>query len=226
MRLALLLAVLSIGCCGACAGNPRPNVSAASRFEPDTSAVLRLGAGNHRLAHGCPLGERIALTNAHVVLTSREFARAGNFDDPAQLFLWATRDEAYTGKTGRVQVDQYRDLAWIESTTGPFPHYYPVASEPPAVGARLLFVGFDFRGRRVAYSERPLIATMIRLSLGRLIYRIDEGVPGSSGSCVFNERGEVVGINSAYNELENGEIVGIGVSIAGMPVPVLPEVQR
>ena len=218
MRLALLLAVASIGC-GACAGNPRPNVSASANAEPDTSGVLRLGGGNHRLGHGCPISESLGISNAHIFLTPREFARAGNFDDPPMVMLWATRNDEYMGKTGRIEVDQYRDLVWFESTTGPFPHFYPLATERPAVGSRVIFIAYDFRRARNAYAERVLTGIIVRYSLGRIIYRIAEGVPGSSGSCLFAEDGTVIGINAAYNELESGELVGIGVSVVGMPIP-------
>lgn len=209
----LILAML-VSVAFGCASAPKRVTAAAPSDIPDLSGVLRLVARNHRRAMGCPTAEHTILTNAHVALSSREFSLEGAYDDLPFFFAWATRDDAAKGyTTGRTQLDRYRDLAVIESET-PIPHWYPIAAEAPQIGERLFWVGLDWRDRSRAFAERVFSGRLLRISVGHLV--IDRaGSPGSSGSCVLNEQGEVVGIHAVSAEMESGESVGGAVGIWG-----------
>jgi hypothetical protein len=55
---------------------------------------------------------------------------------------------------------------------------------------------------------------VIRVRNGHVIY-FPPGVPGTSGSCVLNEAGEVVAINTFGRDLDDQSVVGGGVGVWG-----------
>jgi hypothetical protein len=196
------LATLVVATLAACAGNPRPLVSASATVEPDLSGVLRL-FGRSGLAHGCPIDEgRRALTNAHVASDSR-----------APL-IWDT----VTGALGLVQwetADRFRDLAVITPQEGTFPRSYQIAEEAPQPGERVYFVGYDFRSRRQAFAPRTFEARVQRVLGGHIVFH-PSGVPGTSGSCLLDSAGRVVGVNKGGKEIDGGmDEVGVAVGIWG-----------
>lgn len=172
---------------------------------PDTSGVLRLSDGRGSLAHGCALTNSYAFTNAHVVKDSTGFQ-------------WSTRDGKVRGfaKPDPEGSSPYSDLAIIEavphepSGAGLFPHVYKPAKALPEIGARVFFVAYEFtKGRKKGFTER-LFSTTVQYYIAGLMILADGGVQGSSGSCVFNEDGEIVGVNAAIKcfgrECEGGTL--------------------
>jgi S1-C subfamily serine protease len=170
---------------------------------PDTRAILRL-QGRAGGAHGCPVAvgdEQIVLTNAHV---------ADRSGWTPYRFSNLYGEEGILTPSG---VNQAADIAVMKASKT-LAHYYRVASGPPAVGERVRYIGYNQSSRKTAYSERTFDHVVVRVFAGHLI--LDKpGKPGSSGSCVLNQAGEVVAINAWGQEMESGDLVGGVVGVWG-----------
>lgn len=204
-RLAQLACLfLLMGC--ASARHPRASgVVTVAPPAPDLSGVLRL-MGRYNRAHACPIAPDLAITNAHVVDGSTPFR-----ENKLLPHEWATRDGAH-GLTVPKQAATFRDLAEIGPYAGEFPRWYPIAANPPQPGDPVWFVGYDMRKKKAAMLERVFAARVVNV-VGTYVVMDPSGVPGSSGSCVLNARGEVVAINAEMNPLEDGSVVGGAVGV-------------
>jgi S1-C subfamily serine protease len=169
----------------------------------DTRAILRL-QGRTSGAHACPVmvgDEQFVLTNAHV--TDRDGWVPYRYSN-------AYGEE---GVLSAVSVNQAADIAVMRAskTLG---NYYRVASKAPAIGERVRYIGYARSSRKAAYAEETFDRVVVRVVAGHLI--VDKpGKPGSSGSCVLNEGGEVVAINARGEELDNGDLIGGLVGVWG-----------
>jgi len=76
----------------------------------------------------------------------------------------------------------------------------------------LYFLGYDWSNKKVALAEDVVEVKLLRIVALHLIYT-PSGKPGSSGSCVVNEAGEVVGINEGGFETDDGGEAGLAVGI-------------
>lgn len=131
----------------------------------------------------CATGPFEGWTARHVV--------DGGGDPFAWLYGPATTLARTTVRYGKVDVVR----ALSES---PFPHYSPVAAAAPRLGDRLWFLDRIEEGRHVLISgqvsgfddDDQLIAQ-------------GGSNPGSSGGCVWNDAGEVIGIHVAYGRSGN-----------------------
>lgn len=166
---------------------------------PDTSRIVALVNGS--MAHACPIGPEYALTARHVVLHETVFGskpvayRGSNVE-------WASYLE-------HDFASDFEDAGMLKASRTPFPSWYRMATQAPQPGDRLWWVGFDWRKPSVAFAERVFSGKVLRIVAGIVI--VDEPTPsGSSGSCVLNAAGEVVGIVSFRMETDNGqEVAGI-----------------
>lgn len=189
----------------------------ASWSADPTAAESALDRGSLRLigrfnaGHACAIAPRVALTNGHIV-DLRPFD-AGISPYP---FAWSDG----SGAAGflvptRGGLERGRDLAAVEPYgEGSFPHYLPLASAAPKPGDRVFFLGYDWSNRKKAMGDEVVEAKVTRVVALHVVF-IPSGQPGSSGSCVVNEAGEVVAINEGGYPSDDGETVGIAIGVYG-----------
>lgn len=168
---------------------------------PNLDGVLSL-MGPRSMAHACPIGPNRALTNGHVI--GHDWER----------FIWESDGHlGLLGAPSTTEKDRFRDLGTVRPWGGQtFPRWYAVAKQPPQVGDRVYFRAYDFRRKKDAFAPVVVATTVVRVLNGHVIYS-PAGTPGSSGSCVLNQAGEVVAINAAGMELGDKNVVGIAVGI-------------
>jgi hypothetical protein len=119
--------------------------------------------------------------------------------------------------------DEYRDLAYVSPATAQrFPQWYPIAVVPPKVGDKVYFLGYDFKNPDSAFSPKRFKGAVTRIFNGNLVFD-PAGKPGTSGSCILNEKGEVIAINQGGKETDNQETAGIGVGVWGDWLRLKPE---
>jgi len=143
--------------------------------------------------HACPISADEALTAKHVELP----------------VMWADGN-GVRGSLSLIAKDKRRDIARARSDV-PFGKWFPVATRPPVEGDRVSMVGFDFGN---GMTPRYVTARVVNAGVGGMFSYDKGGGGGSSGSCVLNEAGEVVGINTGFVE-NNGRMFGIGVLVYG-----------
>jgi S1-C subfamily serine protease len=164
---------------------------------PNLDGEVRLH-GRDSLAHACPLAKDRAITNAHVANSAH---------------VWSVGEVSGVVDSAD-RPSHFRDLAWVSPKLGQFPVTFQVSQSGPKVGDTLYFVGYDWTSQDKALAPRVFKVKVIRSVAGHIAYK-PAGSPGSSGSCVLNEKGEVVAVNKGAIELEDKARIGVGVAIWG-----------
>ena len=173
----------------------------------DFNSVLRL-MGYATAAHACPVTEHLALTARHVVSGDEDQMRSYRFD---------THD-GVEGSVVPVWRADDADLALVYTEASL--RYYPIATQAPQPGDLLSLMGYDWRKADDAYAERVWESVFLRQRAGTLIFK-KPGEGGSSGSCVFNAAGEVVGVNIGVKSTQDQRAVGVATSVVGAWMPKL-----
>lgn len=209
--LLVILAAVAMFC-----GSAPGSWAAQPQGQQSLDYVLRL-VGRYSAAHACPVEPRLALTSGHVV-DLRPFERGV----PLMPYGWSD------GLTGSgwlmpIEVEAARDLGRMEplGKDDTFPHVLPVAPVPPSPGARVWLLGYRFDNPKNVMSEERVESHVTRIVANHVFYA-PAGHPGSSGSCVLNDAGEVVGIVEGGfptddKSAEGGFAVGVWGALIGVP---------
>lgn len=189
MRLVTLL-LLTTGCATKVAPIAPPVVITI----PAMSLIGRTG-----FAHACPAGG-VIYTAAHVA----EMVTSEGAAVPLS-YMWQQGE--HEGVTRPFLVSFQRDLAILEVTGEPI--YFPLAALPPKEGDPVYWFAFEYDPIHVTKVQGAVNALMA----GHVSFS-PAPTPGSSGSCIFNAKGEVVGIVAwSYS----GGAYGLGPLLAGSP---------
>jgi Trypsin-like peptidase domain len=203
--LLMVLATLALWC----GSLPASWAAQPSRAESALEGVLAV-VGRHAAGHACPVEPRLALTSAHVV-----DLRPFDPSIPLYPYVWSDGSGASGFLVPDGRVEAARDLARVFPLPGEtFPHPLPVASEAPKPGDRVWLLGYDWSSRKNAMAPKTVEARVTRIVAGHLFF-MPSGQEGSSGSCVVNELGQVVAINSGSFETEDHEEIGRAVGVWG-----------
>jgi hypothetical protein len=199
--------LLLVGCASAPARRPETAMPAiADPAAPDLGGILRL-IGKEGWAHACPVSEAVAYTAAHVMEPTK----------PGDRVLYEFSN-AY-GDSGAVRSGRRSptsDIMTVLPVNGAvFARFYRIAAGPPSEGDQAWFIGFDFRTRDETMATRVFHVRVLRTVANHFVF-YPSGAPGSSGSCVLNAAGEVLGINTAGRKVEDGKDVGMAVGVWGL----------
>jgi V8-like Glu-specific endopeptidase len=169
-----------------------PSYADNDSIRPDETRVLNL-MGRFLWGHACMVAPGWALTNAHI-------ADLMPFDASVPLFglRFATTDDRYQGYMHPFRASTIDDLAIGSlvdlnevAMAGPVP--YTLAEQAPTPGETLYWVGYDWKRRKNVADRLHLNARVLRVVAGH-VFMDRTTYPGSSGSCVLNENGELVGL--------------------------------
>lgn len=184
---------------------------------PNAGHIVSL-MGRFSVAHGCPVGPRRIITNAHVV-DPEPFDR----DAPAlpQRYENAETQGVFTPDW----ISASTDLA-AGTTSNEIPYYYTVASHGPQVGEDVWWIGYSWQNRRRIFERILFTGEVSRVVAGSIV--IDAETPqGSSGSCILNAAGEVYGVMAwSMKTADETESAAIGVGVWGEwapPPPTAPD---
>jgi V8-like Glu-specific endopeptidase len=177
-------------------------ILAAAPLPPPTAAIVSV-IGRFGMAQACPVAANLAITNAHVV---------DPFPTNAGMPLMGLRWDG--GLVRPLTASSFEDLALLTPMGEPFPSWYPLAAETPAVGEELWWVGYDWGKRSRALTRRTFRGDVVAVVAGTISINA-ETPSGSSGSCVLNARGEVVAIIAWGREMDNSEHAAFAISVWG-----------
>ena len=205
----LTIIALSMAACADCATG-HPKLASGSVVAGNLEGVVSL-MGERSMAQACPIAPDLALTNGHVVKDQSWLDGSVSIAP----YIWeGSGQTGIVGAPGTTRWDTFRDLAYVTPYKGTFPRWYQIAKDAPKPGDHLRFIGWDFRKRRDAFAPRTFDATVIRVRNGHVIF-YPPGVPGTSGSCVLNDRGEVVAVQAFGQPLEDKTTVDGAVGVWG-----------
>lgn len=190
----LPLFLLTLATPAVCADAPAPSLSGV------VSVTHRFG-----MAQACPVDPDLAITNSHVI-------------DPFPLVKEAPylRARWNGGYLLPLDASWAEDLALVErdANADPFPMTYPVAANAPAVGEQLWWGGYDWSKPGRALRFRTFTGRVVEVRGG--VFSLDTETPGgTSGGCVLNARGEVVGVIAWGKEMDNQSSAAFAVSVWG-----------
>lgn len=186
-----------------------PTTGGEKEPKPDLSGVIRL-VGKYSVAHACPIEPTVALTCGHVV----ELWRDGR-DVEYLPYVWSAVGSSEAGLTYATESARFRDLATITPQGAPFPRWYPVAADAPQPGDRVSYLAYSWQNKKRAFQESRVDTRVVRTVSGHVVTE-DGGPGGSSGSCLVNERNEVVAVNcQAYLVNSDRDEVGFSIAVYG-----------
>ena len=176
---------------------------------PDVSKILAL-VGRDGMAHGCPIAPSVALTNRHVFF--------GDDKEPHPLAFSSDGSKA-EGVLLPWDGFEYADLASGITTTDT-PYLY-LSTSAPVPGEQLWWVGYNWGDQQQFMATQIFTGHLLRIVAGNLV--LDVTTPeGSSGSCILDARGQVVGI-VAWKESTHS----IGPAVYGERIfPLLPKIEE
>jgi len=167
-------------------------------------------SGPFASGQACAVTEHLALTARHVVET----------DDGTRIEELRGSNGDVAGYFTVVRVYEASDLAALQTELTLTP--YPLAEAPPREGDKVWMQGYDWRNEKDMYQPRVFESTVTRSVAGVLHY-VPGGMPGTSGSCVLNEKGELVAIDVNKRWADNRKPGGGGVAVYGVWKPTLPD---
>lgn len=181
------------------------SVSAISSADPIPPSLSGVVSVSHRfgMAQACPVTPDLAITNAHVI-------------DPFPLVREAPfiRVRWNGGYLSPVSGSWSEDLAVVSRSGDPFPMVYSLASSAPALGEQVWWGGYDWSKPSKALRFRVFTGRVVEVRAG--VFSLDtETSGGTSGGCVLNAAGEVVGIIAWGKEMENQSSAAFAVSVWG-----------
>ena len=169
---------------------------------PDTSRILSV-VGRFTVAHACPVAPDVVLSNAHVF-------DLRPFDPQIPPFPYRFEGGGVTGWLHPNKVFSDIDLGTAVPTVPV--QYYPIATQPPTPGEQMWWVAYDWR-KKHAFEQKVLTGKVVRVIAGAIV--LDQDTPqGSSGSCILNAKGEVVGLiawSFAMDDQQGDLAVGVGI---------------
>jgi hypothetical protein len=181
---------------------------------PDMYGNIAL-KGRFASAHACAVSPNWALTAGHV-LDPRPFNK--------EVALLAYRFEAYGGESGLAMPQSIytsSDLGWLRLNV-PVARYYKMATERPEIDDKVYFVVYKLK-RNVFHQPKLRDAKIVNISAGHIFTKGDDPEPGSSGGCLLNRAGELIGIVTSRYTGNSGNFVGGHVGVYGKWSPEIPE---
>ena len=103
--------------------------------------------------------------------------------------------------------------------------YYPIAMKQPEVDEQLWWAGYDYSKSKKMMRTDTVSGRVVTVFAGNIIINADS-MPGSSGSCVLNNRSEVVGIVAWGSEPASGNEVTIVVGVYGKWLRPIDELKK
>jgi hypothetical protein len=146
----------------------------------------------HVVAHGCPIRSDLYLTCKHVV-------RRYTYTQIEKREPCWSNGYAEDGRSVVVRWDVDRDLVFMRATDPlgdlkPLSAHYEIADDMPLIGSSVTILDYD---QRWGSTVKGFHVT--RNDSGHLMYNGATGskapLPGSSGSCIWNDEMQVVGIH-------------------------------
>ena len=184
MRLRQAVQIVAITVAAGCATVHQAPIQAPS-LDGVTTVTGRMGVG-----HVCPFAPTLAFTAEHI----------SGWHSPSDYWKNAARVPLITELDGdpvsvlEYRADRRRDLSLVKILTPGYtwPRVYKVAQDPPEPGDKIYLRGFDvMEGFEVVDMEAKVLAVT-----HGVVYYSDSPGRGSSGSCVLNQDGEIVAINT------------------------------
>ncbi len=191
--------------------------------------IVRL-QGRWAGGHACPVSPTLALSNAHMV-DFREPSTVLDSETTLPTHPIIYRFESLDGQSsGVVKAEAISISADLSFLSGQFKRFYPIAAICPGEGDRLLNLAYTLDDKKGTLRPR-LIESKALVSVAGKIEYDNSGSFGSSGSCVLNEAGEVVAINSQVLMFKNSgsdkvqDLHGQGVLVCGewKPAELTPQ---
>lgn len=175
-------------------GNLDPDgFSAAQRM---TVRVRNVGCDALKTGTGFAVDAHTLVTNRHVIEDTKE--------------LQVTTYDGRTIDVTAASATAVADLA-IVTTEQSIGGFSALAQEDPVEGDAITVIGYPLGGKLTTVSGVVLgsIADPLGAALGTVMVTTAPVEPGSSGSPVLNEKGEVVGVIYAKNESEQSYMVPV-----------------
>jgi hypothetical protein len=158
------------------------------------------------IAHACAVDGQL-VTNRHVIDPRLQFDGAVSlsvrFSTPQGEEGWA--------RTGWRSTSE--DLAFLIPET-PLTYYAPRAASAPKQGDHVRWVGYSWKSRTRAFERKEFGGRVSQITAGHIIVE-EPTSQGTSGGCVYDAVGDVVGIISSQVPTEDNSAATVVVSLYG-----------
>jgi V8-like Glu-specific endopeptidase len=166
----------------------------------DTSYVISLLLPIGNAGHACPCDGKV-YTARHVAISKNP-----NGELYYTRFTWQDR-RGNEGLAVTTLHNEFKDLAVIQPINSQIEYYYPKAATRPEEGDEIYWVGFDPNSfKDVRRSSK------VAFYFAKYVFFKDLPYPGSSGSCLFNSDGEVIGV-VVWGVMRGKTLYGVGVLV-------------